>query len=461
MVDSNKQNYKKLNPQYIQEILSKLTKEQNIIKWDIGASSSIDQSVQVDNGIAKQMKAAQRSSITLRVWNEKGLVGITSTSDISEFGLKKAISGAKNASLYGNPNDIPDFSKLAKKSIDSQEYPIKQHKKIQNLLNILIEAESELMSKHEAIQSVPYNGLGESFYERLYINSDNASRYMNRNQSSIYLYARAQENGRKPRSSGAVRLALASEDLDIKGCVEESSSKTISHLDYQQIETNKYLVCFSPEAFLDLILAFSSIFNARSIIDGVSLSKPDSIGKLISVPFFNLYDDALHPGNISSTPFDGEGTPTKRLCLIKDGVIENFLHSEATARKFNVDPTGHAGIGSKVSVGPDWLHICKSANNSIQSSNLSHKVYNNNFIIIEGLNALHAGVKPSQGSFSLPFDGWLINNGEKKSIEAATVAGDIRQLLKNIVNVEDQEFITHQGVSPHIWVDDLSITGEA
>ena len=81
--------------------------------------------------------------------------------------------------------------------------------------------------------------------------------------------------------------------------------------------------------------------------------------------------------------------------------------------------------------------------------------------MIEDLSALHAGVKASQGSFSLPFDGWLVSQGERLSIEAATVAGDIRTLLNSIVHLESEEKITPRGVSPHAWVEGLSITGEA
>ena len=54
----------------------------NINKWDFGASFSNDFSVQVDKGIAKQLKASQKQVLTLRVWNNKNLVGITTTSDL-------------------------------------------------------------------------------------------------------------------------------------------------------------------------------------------------------------------------------------------------------------------------------------------------------------------------------------------------------------------------------------------
>ena len=65
-----------------------------------------------------------------------------------------------------------------------------------------------------------------------------------------------------------------------------------------------------------------------------------------------------------------------------------------------------------------------------------------------------------QGSFSLPFDGWLIKDGKRTSIEAATVAGDIRDLLQSIIYVEKDLELTGSGVSPRVWVEGLSITGE-
>jgi PmbA protein len=81
-------------------------------------------------------------------------------------------------------------------------------------------------------------------------------------------------------------------------------------------------------------------------------------------------------------------------------------------------------------------------------------------VFIDDLQALHAGVNALQGSFSLPFDGWLVNQGEKVSIESATVAGDFREVLKAIVHVEETPEILPGGVCPRVWVDGLSITGE-
>jgi len=203
------------------------------------------------------------------------------------------------------------------------------------------------------------------------------------------------------------------------------------------------------------------MFNARSIIDGVSLSNKDSIGEIIANPLLNVFDDGLHEKNISSAPFDGEGTPTQKLCLINKGRLENFIHSESTAKIFKTKPTGHAGLGSKVSVSTDWIVVERSEEILSQDNNLNHKEYLGKYIFVEELNAIHAGVKASQGSFSLPFDGWLFEGGKRISIEAATIAGDFKTLLKEIINVEEKQYLTTSGISPHIWVKELSITGDA
>jgi PmbA protein len=450
-----------LDPIILNNLLEKYSEESSINKWDMGASSSRDLSVQVHQGNAKQLKGSQRNSMTLRVWNKNNQVGITSTSDLTSEGIKKAMKGAIEASLFGNEKESPEFSSLAKSELDEINPEISNSHTIDQLLSILKKAEKQLINTHKSIDSVPYNGLNESYMERIYINSEGANRHMKLSQSSIYLYAKAEEQNKKPRSAGGIRINSNLEELDIDSCISETSDKLISHLDYKSIETNKYLVCFTPEAFLQLISAFSSMFNARSIIDGLSLMKEDSLGNQISVPNLNISDEGLHPKNVGAFSFDGEGTPTQNIQLVTNGILTQLLHSEATARKFGVKPTGHAGLGAKVSVSPDWLVISKSESEMDKDESLSIKNTIKEYILIDELSAIHSGVKASQGSFSLPFDGWIVNDGKKTSIEAATVAGDILKVLSSIVKIEDEQIVTHQGISPHVWVENMSITGEA
>ncbi len=456
-----------LDAEALRERLASRAAAAGIRQWDLGASCGTSTSVQVDRGAARQMKGSQRSAITVRVWNDDGLVGVTTTSDLSDEGLERALAGAREASAYGNPDDIPAFSPLATAPLPELDQPLRDPRSILHLLDTLRQAEQDLLGRHPAFRSVPYNALAQQASERLYLNSDGACRHQRLTTASVYLYAQAEETGRKPRSGGAVRLGYGADELDIAGCIAEAADTTIAHLDYAPITTGRYTVAFSPEAFLDLIGAFSSMVNARAVLDGVSLSRRESLGEQLAVPFLSVHDNGLHPGNVGAALFDGEGTPTQRLALVEGGVLRNFLHSEATARAFGVAPTGHAGLGAKVSVGPDWFEIGPTPGVEPGAQGLNRlaaaghaSVGPEGLVMIESLSALHAGVKASQGSFSLPFDGWLVRDGERRSIESATVAGDIRTLLNSIIGFEGEAKITPGGLCPWVWVEGLSITGD-
>lgn len=425
-------------------------------KFDIYGSTVDENSVQVDGGKPKQVKASQRSGVTVRVWNEQQTMGIATTTDVNPKGIELALETARNASVFGVKEYVPDFSPEATAPIEHIPTDKTPQVPVSELIETLIQAEKDLLDRHNAIVSIPYNGLAQRDSDSFYINSAGAARFEGGSYASIYLYTKTEQEGKKPRSAGAIRLSHSLEKLDIPGCIQEAATKTISHLDYEKIKSGKYTVVFSGEAFLSLLGAFSNIFNAQNILDKQSLSTPESLGSQIASPLLSVWDDALHPDNIGISAFDQEGTPTRRLPIINDGILTNFLHSAGTAKRMNAKPTGHANMGAKVTVSPNFYHVLPGVAVSQQLSLDTA----DNVIYIDDVSALHAGVKSLQGSFSLPFDGWLVRQGEKISIDSATVAGDFLQLLKSIIFVESELQVTPNGLCPRIWVEGLSITGE-
>ena len=427
-----------------------------IKKFDIYGSTVDETSVQVDQGAPKQVKASNRSSVTVRVWNEDQTMGITTTTDVDPNGVELALKTAYEASFFGVKEHVPDFSPEASAPIANGSDGKAPQAPVSKLIERLIDVEKELLDAHPAIKGVPYNGLAQRDLDRFYLNSNDALRRESRSYASIYLYSKTEEEGKKPRSAGAFRISHSLDELDVTGCLKETAEKTISHLNYEKVKTGKYRVVLSPEAFLSLLGAFSNLFNAQNILDKQSLSTPKSLGTQVASPLLSVCDDALHPDNVTSTTFDGEGTPTRRVSLITEGVLTGFLHSSGTAKRLNQEPTGHANIGAKVTVGSHFYHVFPgtSAQEELSLANAE------NVIFIDELQALHAGVKSLQGSFSLPFDGWIVDKGNLRSIESATVAGDFLDLLKSIIFVEKEAELTPAGVCPRVWIDELSITGE-
>ncbi|MDX2241049.1 MAG: TldD/PmbA family protein [Leptolyngbyaceae cyanobacterium bins.302] len=434
------------------EIADKL----GIRKFDIYGATVDETSVKVDQGEADQVKASSRSSVTVRVWNDENTMGVTSTTDVDPTGLELALKTAYEASFFGVKENVPDFSPESTAPIATVSKEPADQAPVTDLLEKLIGVEKTLMAAHPAIVGVPYNGMAQRLSDRFYLNSEGAMRKETRSTASIYLYSKTEEEGKKPRSAGAFRISRSVAELDLEGCLQETAEKTISHLNYAKIPTGKYRVVFAPEAFLSLLGAFSNLFNAQSILDRQSLSTPESLGTQIASPLLSVADDALHPDNAAPITFDGEGTPTRRVPLITNGVLTSFIHSAGTAKRLEAQPTGNASIGAKVSISPNFFHVTAGAP-APQSFSLENA---ENVVLIDDVQALHAGVKALQGSFSLPFDGWLVNKGDRVSVESATVAGDFRELLQSIIYVESEGHLTASGVCPYIWVDELSITGE-
>ena len=245
----------------IQEIAASAKESANklgIKKFDIYGSAVDSTSVQVDQGEPKQVKATNLSGVTVRVWNQDNTMGVTSTTDVDPKGLELALKTAFEASTFGVKENVPDFSPEAKAELnnDTSSHEKVEQAPVTSLIDSLLSAEKEVLASHEAIKGVPYNSLSQRDIDRFYLYSDGAMRAESLSLASVFLYSKTEEEGRKPRSAGAFRISYGVKDLDIDGCIKETAEKTISHLNYKKIPTGKYMVVFSPDAFLSLLGAF-------------------------------------------------------------------------------------------------------------------------------------------------------------------------------------------------------------
>jgi predicted Zn-dependent protease len=66
----------------------------------------------------------------------------------------------------------------------------------------------------------------------------------------------------------------------------------------------------------------------------------DRIGKQVFSPEFSIWDDAFDPTGIP-IPFDFEGTPKKRVDIVRDGVVLGPVYDRKTAKKEGLESTGH------------------------------------------------------------------------------------------------------------------------
>lgn len=81
---------------------------------------------------------------------------------------------------------------------------------------------------------------------------------------------------------------------------------------------------------------FEADFNRK----GTSIFA-DKMGKKVAESFVNIIDDGTLPENRGSINRDDEGNATEKTYLVKDGVLNSYIHDRISARHYDVNPTGN------------------------------------------------------------------------------------------------------------------------
>jgi len=131
-------------------------------------------------------------------------------------------------------------------------------------------------------------------------------------------------------------------DLDGESIGREAAQRARSSADARDLEPGRYEVLLSPNCVLDLLYFLSLYgFNARAVEEGRSFAR---VGEAQFDPALTLADDVTHP-MATGVAFDAEGTPKRRVELIRSGTTVGLAHDRRTARALGTESTGHAIAG--------------------------------------------------------------------------------------------------------------------
>ncbi len=187
----------------------------------------------------------------------------------------------------------------------------------------------------------------------------------------------------------------------------------------------KYNVIFSPLCFASLVSYTIPMASAFQIDSGMSMFA-DRMGERIGKSSFTVYDDPSDDSMFNSGAFDDEGSPTKKTPVIEKGVVKNFLHNFSTAKKYDVETTGNAGI---VSPSP-WQISVEPGNEEVEDmiSSMRKGLFINNTWYTR-FQDYREGVLST-----IPRDGiFLIENGEiKESWGGIRISDSLLNMYKNI-----------------------------
>ena len=126
-------------------------------------------------------------------------------------------------------------------------------------------------------------------------------------------------------------------DLDGRRVGEVAAQKAAGGADPVELEPGTYEVVLEPKAVAALLLFPAWLgFNGKAHAEGTSFAH---LGEAQFDERITLFDDATDPRALGR-PYDAEGTPKRRVDLVREGVTVGLVHDRRSAALAGVEPTG-------------------------------------------------------------------------------------------------------------------------
>jgi PmbA protein len=269
----------------------------------------------------------------------------------------------------------------------------------------------------------------------------------------------ADENGHMQRD-GWWSSARRMRDLDSPESVgAEAARRTIRRLGARRVPTQRVPIVFAPEVARSLI---GSVFEAAS---GDAIWRQASflagkLGEQIGASTLNVIDDntMLLPtgvGGYGTSPFDGEGLPSRRTVVLENGVLRNYMLNTYAARKLGMKSTHNAsrGLAGAPGIGPGNLYLEAGTQTPEQ---ILGEVKAGLYVT----SLMGFGTNIVTGDYSRGAAGLWIENGQlTHAVEEITIAGNLGEMLKNITAIGNDLVFRGSVTSPTLRIDGMTIAG--
>ena len=410
-------------------------------------------------GEVETLKESGSRGIGLRVFVGQR-VASTSSSDFSQEGIAHLISGA--LALAQVTSEDP-FAGLADTSEYGQlDYDLRlHHEDVYSLptserIDYARRCEAAAMSADTRIQNSDGGSFDAATGRKILANSrgfvgEYRSSYCSVSTSPIGL----SKNGEMQRDywySTARTLAKLDSPESVGA---EAARRTLRRLDARRIPTQRVPIVFAPEIARSLIGAIFDTANGDSIYRGASFFT-GKLGEQVAAESVNVIDDGTIVGGFGSSPFDGEGLPTRRKVIVENGILKTYLLNTYTARKLNMQSTGNAvrGLAGNPGIGSGNLFL---ESGKLSPEEILREVKSGLYVT----ELLGQGVNMVTGDYSRGASGVWIENGELTyPVQEITVAGNLKEIFRNITAIGNDLVFRGSVASPTLRIDGMTIAGE-
>lgn len=374
--------------------------------------------------------------------------GNASTSDLSEEAIKNTVEAALAIAKYTSPDDCTGLADKELMAFEAPDLALYHGASVdvEQATKLALEAEKSALEYDAKI----INSNGASFNShtgvRVYGNTHGMLQsYL----SSRYSLSCSVIGGELDQLENDYEYTVSREfdalsPADWVG--QNCAKKVIARLNPQKLTTREVPVIFLNDVATGLISHLTGAISGGSLYRKSSFLL-DHLGKQVLPDWFQISERPHLLKRLASTPFDSEGVRTQDLEIIQDGVLQTYLLTSYSGRKMGMQSTGHAGGIHNWLVKPNLTGGLTALLRQMGTGLLVTDV-------------MGQGVNIVTGDYSRGAAGFWVENGEiQYPVAEITIAGQLQDMLKNIVAVADDVEHRSNIQTGSILLDKMKISG--
>ncbi len=308
-------------------------------------------SLAVEKGRVDQAKVAEHTGVGVRVL-EQGTWGFASTDHLEVDAVRRSIEAARQAASASAAarsvriEALPP-TQLARGRFDEPGYEELEATPIEERLDLVLRVEDQARGSSGKIQSATCV-YSEIFEEKGIVTSDGAKAWTRLVRPEFRMSAVAQEGSEIQRGARSVGATGAWDCLFARASAEEmaleAAQMAVDLLSAEYPEGGRRKVLLSP-AIVGLLTHEAIGHTVEADFVAAGSCAAGKLGQRVASELVTLVDSgesAHSPGAGGRIAVDDEGVPAGRCVIIRNGILESYLHDRESAAAFGVVPTGNA-----------------------------------------------------------------------------------------------------------------------
>lgn len=349
--------------------------------------------------------------------------GSASSTNLSQEAIANTVDAALNIVRYTSPDPasgLADKQLLAFEALDLDLFhPVELD--AERGIALAAEAEQTALDSDKRITKTAGGNFNSHFSTHIFGNSHGMLQSYNSSLHSLSCSVIAGSGSNMERNY-AYTIGRNFNDLRLPQWVgKECARRTVTHLYPRQLLTMEVPVLFAAEVTNGLFGPLVEAISGENVYRK-STFLLDLLGQAVLPDWLSIKEYPHLQKGLASSPFDSEGVRTRNLVIVQDGLLSTWLLNSYAARKLGLKSTGHAG---------GIYNWCISQQQTDLTGLL--KQMDRGLMVTE---LMGQGINIITGDYSRGAAGFWVQNGEiQYAVSGITIAGNLRDMLRNIVSV--------------------------